>query len=119
MLTDEILLSKAKELIESKINWGDSKDWTNQDFVALSEKIQQQLNVPLSHVTLKRIWGKVKYESLPNTHTLNTLVQFVGYENWREFKIKNGNDAQPRHQEETKELSDVVELTLPKRKYYT
>jgi hypothetical protein len=119
MLTDDALLSKAKLLIEQKIQWGDSSDWTNQDFVALSEKIQQQLNVPLSHVTLKRIWGKVKYESLPNTHTLNTLVQFVGYENWREFKIKNGNAAQPSLPEETKALSDVVELTLPKRKIYT
>ena len=59
----------------------------------LSEKIQEQLNIPLSHVTLKRIWGKVKYDSLPNTHTLNTLVQFVGYENWREFKIQHGNGA--------------------------
>ncbi|HZI23700.1 MAG TPA: hypothetical protein VFD46_01400 [Chryseolinea sp.] len=93
MLTDELLLTKAKKLIESKINWGDSDDWTNQDFVALSEKIQGQLNIPLSHVTLKRIWGKVKYDSLPNTHTLNTLVQFVGYENWREFKIQQGNGA--------------------------
>ena len=93
MLTDEHLLSKAKKLIESKINWGDSNDWSNQDFVALSEKIQEQLNIPLSHVTLKRIWGKVKYDSLPNTHTLNTLVQFVGYENWREFKIHNGKDG--------------------------
>ena len=94
MLTDELLLTRAKKLIEAKLNWGESEDWTNQDFVALSEKIQEQLNIPLSHVTLKRIWGKVKYESLPNTHTLNTLVQFIGYENWREFKIKNGNGAQ-------------------------
>lgn len=92
MLTDEALLIKAKKLIEEKINWGDSDEWTNQDFVALSEKIQQQLNVPLSHVTLKRIWGKVKYESLPNTHTLNTLAQFAGYENWREFKIRQGKE---------------------------
>lgn len=90
MSTDEVLLTKAKKLIEEKINWGDSNDWTNQDFVALSEKIQEQLGIPLSHVTLKRIWGKVKYESLPNTHTLNTLVQFVGYGNWREFKLKQG-----------------------------
>ena len=45
MLTDEHLLTKAKKLIESKINWGDSNDWTNQDFVALSEKIQEQLNI--------------------------------------------------------------------------
>src|SRR5688572_12284745 len=91
MLTDELLLTKAKKLIESKLNWGDSGDWTNQDFIALSEKIQEQLNIPLSHVTLKRIWGKVKYESLPNTHTLNTLVQFIGYESWREFKIKHSD----------------------------
>ncbi|HZB12041.1 MAG TPA: hypothetical protein VE467_03380 [Chryseolinea sp.] len=93
MITDEFLLAKAKKLIEAKINWGDSNDWTNQDFVALSEKIQEQLNIPLSHVTLKRIWGKVKYESLPNTHTLNTLVQFIGYEHWRDFKIQHGNGS--------------------------
>jgi hypothetical protein len=119
MLTDDALLSKAKQLIEEKIQWGDSSDWTNQDFVALSEKIQEQLNIPLSHVTLKRIWGKVKYESLPNTHTLNTLVQFVGYENWREFKIKNGNTAQQPLPADAKASSDVVGLVLPKRKIYT
>jgi len=97
MLTDEVLLAKAKKLIEDKINWGDSNDWTNQDFVVLSEKIQEQLNVSLSHVTLKRIWGKVKYESLPNTHTLNTLVKFIGYENWREFKIQQSKETSPAY----------------------
>lgn len=111
MLTDEALLSKTKKLIESQINWGESNDWTNQDFVALSEKIQEKLNVSLSHVTLKRIWGKVKYESLPNTHTLNTLVQFVGYENWREFKIKNSavinsTGGQPLKEEKTITYAD-------------
>jgi hypothetical protein len=40
---------------------------------------------------LKRVWGKVKYDSLQNTHTLDTLVQFLGYENWRDFKSQNGN----------------------------
>jgi hypothetical protein len=90
MLTDEVLLTKAKKIIEEKINWGNSNEWTNQDFVALSEKIQEELGIPLSHVTLKRIWGKVKYDSLPNGHTLNTLVQFAGYGNWREFKLREG-----------------------------
>ncbi len=113
MLTDELLLTKAKKIIESKINWGDSNDWTNQDFVALSEKIQEQLNIPLSHVTLKRIWGKVKYESLPNTHTLNTLVQFVGYENWRDFKIQNGNGAaQP---EASPQVKPTITTPIPRR----
>src|ERR1700733_6081243 len=91
MQTDELLIEKAKRLYEDKTGWGDSGEWTNQDFVILSEKIQERTGVALSHVTLKRVWGKVKYDSLPNTHTLDTLVQFLGYENWREFKSQNGN----------------------------
>lgn len=116
MLTDDALLLKAKKLIESKINWGDSNDWTNQDFVALSEKIQEQLSVSLSHVTLKRIWGKVKYDSLPNTHTLNTLVQFIGYENWREFKLKNGNGIAPPIEALTER--EVVKSAGPNKKIF-
>ena len=91
MHSDEFLIEKTKKLFESTTGWGDSNDWTNQDFVILSEKIQEKTGVALSHVTLKRVWGKVKYESLPNTHTLDTLVQFLGYENWRGFKSQNGN----------------------------
>src|ERR1700709_1168409 len=91
MYTDEFLIEKTKKLFETNTGWGDSGEWTNQDFVILSEKIQEKTGVALSHVTLKRVWGKVKYDSLPNTHTLDTLVQFLGYENWREFRLKNGN----------------------------
>ena len=40
----------------------------------------------LSSTTLKRVWGKLKYESVPNTNTLNTLAAFIGYENWVEFR---------------------------------
>jgi hypothetical protein len=91
MQTDEFLIEKTKKLYESNTGWGNSDEWTNQDFVILSEKIQERTGVALSHVTLKRVWGKVKYDSLPNTHTLDTLVQFLGYANWREFKSQNGN----------------------------
>src|SRR6202789_1492864 len=91
MNTLEFLIEKTIKLYESNTGWGDSVEWTNQDFVILSEKIQERTGVMLSHVTLKRVWGKVKYDSLPNTHTLDTLVQFLGYENWREFKSQNGN----------------------------
>ena len=91
MHTDEFLIDKAKKLFESNTGWGNSTEWTNQDFIILSEKIQERTGVALSHVTLKRVWGKVKYDSLPNTHTLDTLVQFLGYSNWRDFKSQNGN----------------------------
>jgi hypothetical protein len=89
MLTDEGLIRQVKKLFEEKTGWGDSEKWTNQDFLQLSELILEQTGVTLSHVTLKRVWGKVKYESLPNTHTLNTLVQFLGYESWRDFSSKH------------------------------
>jgi hypothetical protein len=93
MYTDEFLIEKTKKLFESNTGWGDSDEWTNQDFMILSEKIQERTGVALSHVTLKRVWGKVRYDSLPNTHTLDTLVRFLGYENWRDFKSQNGNGS--------------------------
>jgi hypothetical protein len=91
MNTVALWIEKTIKLYESNTGWGDSGEWTNQDFVILSEKIQERTGEALSHVTLKRVWGKVKYNSLPNTHTLNTLVQFLGYESWRDFKSQNVN----------------------------
>jgi len=90
MPTDESLIRQVKKRFEEQTGWGDSEKWSNQDFLQLSELIRDKTGVNISHVTLKRIWGKVKYESLPNTHTLNTLVQYLGYDNWREFTVKVG-----------------------------
>src|SRR5258708_30180920 len=88
MPTDESLIRQVIKLYEEKTGWGDSGKWSNQDFLQLSELIRDETGITISHVTLKRIWGKVKYESLPNTHTLNTLVQYLGFENWRDFTVK-------------------------------
>lgn len=89
MQTDENLIRQVKKMFEEKTGWGNSDNWTNQDFLQLSELIRDQTGITLSHVTLKRVWGKVKYDSLPNTHTLNTLAQFLGYDNWRDLTAKN------------------------------
>jgi hypothetical protein len=86
---DQDLIWQAKRLYEEKTGWGDSDFWNNQDFLELSGMIFEETGIALSHVTLKRIWGKVRYESLPSTNTLNTIVQFLGYRNWREFCVKN------------------------------
>lgn len=96
MLSDDALLARAKSGIEARLGWGNSKEWTNQDFIALGSKIRQDTGASVSHVTLKRLWGKVKYSGLPQIYTLNTLVQFLGYEGWRDFKMKNaGEDSSP------------------------
>jgi hypothetical protein len=89
MHTDDSLIRQVKRMFEEKTGWGSCEDWTNQDFLQLSELIREQTGITISHVTLKRIWGKVKYDSLPNTHTLNTLAQFLGYDNWRDLAAKN------------------------------
>jgi hypothetical protein len=93
MQTDESLIRQVIKLFEEKTGWGDSGKWTNQDFLQLSESVRDQTGVMISHVTLKRVWGKVKYDSLPNTHTLNTLVRFLGYENWRDFAVKQAAEG--------------------------
>ncbi|TSE11407.1 hypothetical protein [Aquimarina algiphila] len=83
------LVQKCLLEIEENLEWGSSDVWHNDVFIELSETIQQHTQVLLSPTTLKRIWGKVSYKSAPSISTLNTLSQFAGYLNWRDFKHKN------------------------------
>jgi hypothetical protein len=75
----------CREDIVKSLEWGACAEWSNQDFELLSEKIWEKTNVKLSLSTMKRIWGKVKYENFPNSVTLNALSAFLGYSNWRDF----------------------------------
>lgn len=83
---EEILLSSCLKKIETQLNWGESIDWTNRDFELLSEQIAEKTGVTLSIVTLKRIWGRIRYDNKPTQTTLNALARFIGYEEWRSFK---------------------------------
>ena len=107
MEKEKRLLQLCCRQIEQTLNWGDSETWSNDDFEHLSEKIFDKTRVQLSISTLKRIWGKVRYENSPTTATLNALAGFLEYENWRDFRQKN----------ETNHLSAVSEdasaLILP------
>ncbi len=80
------LVQKCLLQIEEKLGWGTSAQWHNDVFIELSDTIQQNTQVLLSPTTLKRVWGKVNYTSAPSISTLNTLSQFAGYANWRDFK---------------------------------
>ncbi len=89
MEREKQLLNLCCRQIEQMLEWGNSEDWTNDDFEQLSEKIFGKTKVQLSVSTLKRLWGKVRYENFPATSTLNALAVFLGYENWRAFRQKN------------------------------
>ncbi len=85
-------LFRCKKLIEQQLGWGNSEYWQNQDYERLSEAIFDKTRVTLSTTTLKRIWGKVRYDSQPGPVTLNTLAMYLGHPNWRQFIMEQGSN---------------------------
>ena len=76
-------LEECRRRIQTSLGWGDPTSWTNEDFDNLSERIFEKTSVRLSVSTLKRLWGKVKYDHSPSTATLNALARYAGFESWR------------------------------------
>ncbi|HNP97106.1 MAG TPA: hypothetical protein PKJ63_15810, partial [Cyclobacteriaceae bacterium] len=114
--TEDSAIQSCLRKIESQLGWGNGEEWSTQDFESLSKKIQESTGVALSVATLKRIWGKIKYDSKPTVTTLNALAQFVGYENWRTYKqshpangTSNGHDKSfvPNHRPGQKQTSRI------------
>ena len=93
-------LQLCTRLIEEKLNWRPAEEWRNYEFTELSEKILDATSVNLSATTLKRIFGKLKYDSLPSSATLNALAAFLGYESWMDFKSK-----QPFNKQEPEKMT--------------
>jgi hypothetical protein len=92
----EIALEQYKLLIAGRLGWGDPASWTSEDFESLSERIFETTAVRLSVSTLKRIWGKVRYDSSPTTATLNALARYAGFEGWRDFLQQSTAVAPPQ-----------------------
>jgi hypothetical protein len=92
MSTERELILLCRTRIEQILNWGDSSLWTNSDFELLSDKIFEKTTVRLSISTLKRIWGKVKYDNSPTAATLNALANFLDYASWRDFESENNRN---------------------------
>lgn len=80
----------CKKMVEEKLGWGSSDNWSHADFVEISEKISEATKINLSVTTIKRLWGKVNYSGSPSGSTLNALALYLGYENWRSFKLDQG-----------------------------
>ncbi|MEM9835589.1 MAG: hypothetical protein AAF828_03755 [Bacteroidota bacterium] len=87
MPAENEVLQRCLAEIERQVGWGKSATWTHQDFEELSEKMLEKTGVQLSSTTLKRVWGRVQYHSQPSVATLNALAIFLGYANWRAYRL--------------------------------
>lgn len=92
---EEYYLSRCLEQIEVIFDRGPGSNWATYDFEKLSDAIYESTEVRLSVTTLKRIWGRLKYDSAPTLTTLNALAQFAGYADWGDFKKKPDRQADP------------------------
>ena len=98
---------QIRNQIEQSLGWGDSTSWTTQDFEELSDRIHEKTGRMISATTLKRIWGRVAYESKPSRHSLDTLARFLEYPSWRTFtqavepaqQVSNQRSLEFKHQQ--------------------
>lgn len=120
-MTQEAAIEQCRQMICRKLNCGDSTTWTNEDFETLSDRIFDTTNTRLSVSTLKRVWGKVRYDSNPTTATLNALARYAGFEGWRDFQNKTEPQiaGAPQIREPQQAEEPQKKPQAPKRDRYT
>ncbi|MTB53760.1 hypothetical protein [Lewinella sp. W8] len=100
-MSQETAIAQCLSAIEEKLGWGERDRWTNYDFEQLSDRIHEATGTQLSITTLKRLWGRVNYQSNPSTATLNALAQFLQFDDWRAFcgQLEQEQPAPPKREE--------------------
>jgi hypothetical protein len=85
-------------MVAEKLNWRPAEEWRNYEFTELSDKILDDTGVNLSATTLKRVFGKLKYNSLPSSSTLNALAAYLGFSSWMDFTSQVTLRKQPEQE---------------------
>lgn len=80
-------IEEIEKEIEKKLYSKSIVSWTDNDYKKLSQLILDETNISISHQTLKRLFGKVKYKEIytPQFATKNALALFLGYKDWQHF----------------------------------
>ncbi|MEM1320676.1 MAG: hypothetical protein AAGG75_10500 [Bacteroidota bacterium] len=102
---DNEALDRLRKSLEQHLDWGAASDWHSSMFGELSQKIFDQCHIMLSPTTLKRFFGVVNYSGQPSIKTLDALAQFLGYENWRDFKLSGEKPEENVEQRKRPRLS--------------
>ena len=103
------------KIIEQQLDWGDNTTWQSGDFENLHDLILDKTSVSLSSSTLRRVWGRIDYNHDPSATTLNTLAQFAGFENWRNFLKERTGEPLVLQRENVGNEQKIVTPNFPGR----
>lgn len=110
---DQDYLKYCLTEIERRLNWKASKFWVESDYIKLAEIIQSKSEISISPHTLKRLFGKIKYNEQynPQQATKDALSRFLDFKDWTDFV----NDTKTKEKEK-KEAEAEVSIILKKKR---
>ncbi len=88
-MKEKEIIHRCLELVAAKANRNSVADWTDGNFIELSEAIELETGFAISRNTLKRLFGRMRTELdyRPQRETRNALAMYAGYKDWDGFKI--------------------------------
>jgi hypothetical protein len=114
------LLDRCCQLVADIYGKPDSAEWTNGDFIRLSNILYKKTHVQISPNTLKRIFGKIKTDAryYPQRATRDALARYVGFADWDTFiRIRpEPGGGQPVHAYVQEVPETAIRPTAPRRK---
>ena len=90
-MLENFFIEKCIKDIEGKLQWGKREHWKHADYLRLSVLIYEETGILLSNSSLKRVFGKIKNNHIPQIETRNALAKFAGYSDWNDFVSKHSD----------------------------
>lgn len=75
-------INKLKEDVEQELGYSIA---TPKDFRRLRDAVYSRLHVIIGLSTLMRLWGYVNDERQPRKSTLDTLAQYIGFKDYKDY----------------------------------
>ncbi len=85
-MTDRDFVQLCLREIFEKNGYEDPRQLTQRDFEHISAEIAAKTTTLISVATLKRLM-QGRFARLPQTATLNAISQYLGYNNWQDYKM--------------------------------
>ncbi|MDV3308598.1 MAG: hypothetical protein LOY03_07255 [Cyclobacteriaceae bacterium] len=99
-MTDRDFISMCLREIFVKNGYEDPARITQRGYEHISAEIANKTSILISVATLKRLM-QGRFARLPQTATLNAISQYLGYNNWQEYRMTVREKATAPHAKPT------------------